>query len=100
MRCWHCDYSLWNLKTQNCPECGAGFRPSDREFVANSVRFCCPHCDQAYYGTGPKGHLEPDRFDCVQCGKSITMDEMLLLPVEGLQGYQTQRVFIYICNYG
>jgi len=90
MRCRTCDYSLWNLKTQTCPECGAAFRPSDYQFVANSVRFCCPHCNQAYYGTGPTGHLEPDRFDCVRCGNGIAMDEMVLLPAEGLQELQTQ----------
>ena len=90
MRCRTCDYSLWNLKRQTCPECGAAFRPSTYEFVANSVRFCCPHCDQAYYGTGPTGHLEPDRFDCVRCGNGIAMDEMVLRPAEGLQELQTQ----------
>ncbi len=94
MRCRNCDYSLWNLRTPTCPECGAAYRPSDHEFVANSVRFCCPHCDQAYYGTGPTGHLEPDRFECVRCGKRIAMDEMVLLPAEGLQERQTQAA----CN--
>ncbi len=90
MRCRTCDYSLWNLKRQQCPECGAAFRPGDYEFVANSVRFCCPHCDQAYYGTGPTGHLEPESFDCVRCGNRIAMDEMVLLPAEGLPELQTQ----------
>ncbi len=90
MRCRTCDYSLWNLRTRQCPECGAAFRPRDYEFVPNSVRFCCPHCDQVYYGTSATGHLEPDLFDCVQCGDPIAMDEMVLRPHEGLAERQTQ----------
>ncbi len=84
MRCTSCDYALWNLKTRRCPECGRAFRPGDYEFVPNSVQFCCPHCNQAYYGTGPKGHLVPEEFDCVRCSRRIGMDEMALLPAEGV----------------
>jgi len=90
MRCKTCDYRLWNIRSRQCPECGAAFRPSDFEFVPNSVQFRCPHCDQAYYGTGPKGHLVPIEFDCVACRRHIHMDEMLLLPTEGIQEEQTQ----------
>ena len=90
MRCRTCDYALWNLPARLCPECGAAFRPSDFEFVPNSVRFCCPHCDQVYYGTTATGHLEPDRFDCVRCGERIAMDEMVLRPHEGLAEHLTQ----------
>ena len=89
MRCTSCDYALWNLKTQRCPECGRAFRPGDYEFVPNSVQFCCPHCNQAYYGTGPKGHLVPEEFDCVRCSRRIGMDEMALLPAEGVDEKQT-----------
>ncbi|MCH8006393.1 MAG: YIP1 family protein [Planctomycetes bacterium] len=89
MRCTSCDYALWNLKTRLCPECGRAFRPGDYEFVRNSVKFCCPHCNQAYYGTGPKGHLVPAEFDCVRCSRRIGMDEMALLPAEGVDEKQT-----------
>jgi len=89
MRCKTCDYRLWNLTTPRCPECGAPFRPSEYEFTLNSVAFCCPHCNQAYYGTGDKGHLVPSAFNCVSCGRYIHMDEMVLRPREGVDEEQT-----------
>ncbi len=90
MRCLQCDYVLWNLKARQCPECGTPVTPSAYEFVPNSVRFCCPHCEQSYYGTGATGLLEPDAFDCVQCGRHITLDEMVLAPAEGVADHQTR----------
>lgn len=90
MRCKSCDYPLWQIRDRRCPECGIGFKPSDFEFVLNSVRFCCPHCNQSYYGTGASGHLVPHEFDCVTCSRHITMDEMVLLPTEGVREEQTK----------
>ncbi len=84
MRCRNCDYPLWNLKTRNCPECGVTFQPSEFEFHHNSVRFCCQHCEQPYYGTGQKGHLYPREFQCVSCKQQIHMDEMVLRPAHGV----------------
>lgn len=89
MRCRNCDYPLWNLRARKCPECGASFRPCEFEFVPNSVRFCCPHCDQPYYGVAAQGHLAPRQFDCVSCGNAIDMDEMVLRPAEGVQEQYT-----------
>jgi hypothetical protein len=57
--------------------------------VPNSVRFCCPHCRQAYYGTSEKGHLVPRTFDCVNCDRRVDMDEMVLFPAEGVDEEQT-----------
>ena len=90
MHCENCDYPLWNLKARQCPECGTPFLPSEFEFVINSVQFCCPHCEQVYYGTGAKGHLVPAQFDCVKCGRRLSMDEMLLRPAAGLEEEQTR----------
>lgn len=84
MRCKNCDYSLWNIKARECPECGSAFKPSDFTFTLNAVRYCCPHCQQDYYGTGPQGELVPRSFVCVSCGHPIDMDEMVLLPTEGV----------------
>lgn len=84
MKCKQCEYRLWALPGRACPECGAPFRPSDYEFVPGSVRFCCPHCQQPYYGTDAHGHLVPPEFDCVSCGRHIHMDEMVLFPAEGI----------------
>ena len=90
MRCKNCDYALWNLKARQCPECGTPFRPSDYQFVPNSVRFCCPQCNQAYYGTRSNGHLEPAQFDCVSCGAPVHLNSMVLLPAEGVAEERTQ----------
>jgi hypothetical protein len=90
MRCEECDYPLWNLTARQCPECGKPFRPGEYEFVRNSVQFCCPHCDQGYYGTGPRGHLSPSEFDCVNCHKRIAMDGMVLRPTSGVSEVQTR----------
>ncbi len=89
MRCRNCDYRLWNLTSRQCPECGEPFLPSQYDFVVNSVRFCCPHCRQEYYGTGERGHLAPFAFNCVKCGQFVDMDQMVLLPTEGVTEEQT-----------
>lgn len=90
MFCKHCDYPLWQIRNRICPECGTAFRPSEFEFRPNSVRFCCPHCGQAYYGTDGRGHLTPRSFACVSCRAAIDMDEMVLLPAEGVPEHQTR----------
>ncbi|MHC4108057.1 MAG: hypothetical protein ACYSTY_08235, partial [Planctomycetota bacterium] len=84
MRCRGCDYPLWNLKARACPECGSPFRPGDYEFVPQSVRFCCPHCDHPYFGTDAAGHVEPRAFQCLRCGRPVTIDEMVLRPGLGV----------------
>ena len=89
MRCKNCDYRLWNLRSRQCPECNTPFRPSDYEFVPNSIQFACPHCDKRYYGTDEKGHLVPIEFACLGCGRQVHMDEMILLPTTGLEEEQT-----------
>lgn len=89
MRCKTCNYPLWQIRARVCPECGSPFRPSEFQFVVNSVRFRCPHCEQDYYGTGPDGHLEPSEFDCIGCGRRIGLDEMVLLPTEGVHEVRT-----------
>ncbi len=93
MRCRTCNYRLWNLESRRCPECGSPFLPSDFDFAPGSVQFCCPHCKQSYYATDSEGHLVPRDFDCVQCGNHIEMDEMILLPTEGLEEEQTDAPY-------
>jgi hypothetical protein len=91
MRCSTCNYPLWNLTARSCPECGRPFKPSERTFRGGAVRFCCPRCDQAYYGTSPAGHLFPRSFTCVTCGAAVDMDEMVLRPAEGVTEEQTRQ---------
>lgn len=83
MRCKKCDYSLWNLTGDTCPECGNKYSPSDYQFVVGSVKYLCSHCDQKYYGTTANGHLDPIEFDCISCGKHIHMDLMRLQVEDG-----------------
>ena len=90
MRCKTCDYRLWNLVSRKCPECGTAFRPSEFKFIPHTVRFCCPHCGQDYYGTDENGHLVPASFTCGSCGRAVHMDEMVLLPTEGVEEDQTE----------
>lgn len=90
MQCKTCGYSLWNLRSRTCPECGNAFAPSTYVYRPGAVRFCCPHCAQEYYGTDQAGLLEPRAFTCVGCNQGITLDEMVLLPVEGLSEAQTR----------
>ena len=89
MRCKHCDYALWNLKARLCPECGTPFRPSEHEFAPGKIQFRCPHCEQKYFGTSDRGHLEPSHFECSNCGNRIHMDEMIVAPAEGITEQQT-----------
>lgn len=91
MRCKQCDSLLWHQPAATagagrcCSECGAPYRPSDFDFVRGKVRFACPHCGTGYYGTSPRGHLEPPAFECVTCHSAIHMDDCILTP-EGVEG--------------
>ncbi|MCP4833993.1 MAG: hypothetical protein GY895_04445 [Phycisphaera sp.] len=91
MRCLKCEYPLWDLLPGACPECGEGFDPTRHRFKPGSVRFCCPHCDQAYYGDGEDGHLRPSTFDCVGCGQTIDESECVVRPRED-GSYEDQTI--------
>lgn len=81
MNCRSCAYPLWNLGTHVCPECGTPFSPAEFEFLPCSVRFCCPQCDQSYFGTDPRGLLLPRTFPCVKCDAALTLDAMIVRPL-------------------
>jgi hypothetical protein len=90
VRCKQCDYLLWNLRSRACPECAAPVRPSEHEFQPGAVEFRCPHCDQVYFGFGPRGALEPLEFECVRCHRSVHMDDMVLRPAAGVAENETE----------
>jgi hypothetical protein len=85
MQCKQCGYWLWNIQGRECPECGKEFKPSEFDFIPNSVAFCCPHCDQNYFGTDERGQLVPRAFECITCQNQIDMDEMVLRPRPGFE---------------
>lgn len=86
MRCKNCEHVLWNQPAPTageqrlCSECGEAYRVADFSFERGKVRFCCPDCDTAYYGTSAQGHLEPAEFDCVGCGRHLAMEQCVLRP--------------------
>ena len=82
MKCSACQYPLWDLKPGACPECGEHFDPTEHRFKVGAVRFCCPHCDQAYFGDADDGHLNPRSFDCVGCGRAIEESDCIVRPRE------------------
>ncbi len=86
MDCPACKRSLLNVTARQCPECAAPFVPSQFVFTPGAVRFCCPHCDQGYAGTGARGELVPRRFNCLRCARSIDMDEMVVRMTEPVGG--------------
>ena len=98
MKCKSCGYRLWNIASRQCPECGTHFMPSDFEFTPNAVQYLCPHCHQSYYGTDEKGHLVPPVFDCVNCQQHVDMDQMILLPTEGVTEEKTRLMFNPWCD--
>lgn len=100
MKCNTCQYPLWNLESRTCPECGTPYNPSDYDFTLNSVQFICPGCRQSYYGTGMRGHLVPREFDCVRCARHLRMDEMILLPTEGVEEERTRVDYVPWCDPG
>lgn len=84
MKCKGCGYSLWNVPGRTCPECGRGFLPSEFEFRANAVEFCCPGCMQQYYGSDAYGLPVPRAFECVRCHAPCDLDSMILRAAPGV----------------
>lgn len=91
MRCQACTQPLWNAPGRVCAECGTPWKPSDFDLKVNAAQFCCPACGQAYYGTSPKGLLEPPDFTCVTCGAACSMDgNMVMRPTPGTDEREVQ----------
>ena len=74
MRCRTCDYPLWNIEGTSCPECGSAFARGDYRFRQGAVRFRCPGCRTAFYGTSPSGLPEPSSFACPTCSRALTLE--------------------------
>jgi hypothetical protein len=80
MNCVHCDYLLWNLPENRCPECGHDFEVTDFAFPAGRVEFLCRHCGQGYFGNDDRGLPAPRRFTCVSCQNALDAADMTVRP--------------------
>jgi hypothetical protein len=81
MNCVHCDYLLWNLPENRCPECGNAFEVTDFAFPPDKVEFLCRHCHQGYVGTDDRGLPYPRKFTCVGCCHPLDAGDMTVRPV-------------------
>lgn len=91
MNCPQCDYLLWELSDNRCPECATTFETTDYAFPAGQVHFLCGDCGQSYLGTDERGLPSPRRFDCVGCGRSLDAATLTVHPtVEGVRGRATR----------
>lgn len=81
MNCARCDYLLWDLPENRCPECGLEFDPRDYAFDSASVHFVCRDCGQSYLGGDPRGHPYPSRFECVSCHQPLDVSRMSVRPI-------------------
>jgi hypothetical protein len=46
------------------------------------VEFCCPGCGQVHLGDNAKGQPEPAAFNCSQCGIAISLNDVVIRPVD------------------
>lgn len=87
MNCPGCDYLLWELPENRCPECGLTHKTTDFAFPPGAVHFACRPCGQTYLGNDERGLPTPPQFDCVGCRQPIDAGDMSVRPVrEGARG--------------
>ncbi|MCG8405581.1 MAG: hypothetical protein MI923_10330 [Phycisphaerales bacterium] len=93
MNCVGCQYLLWDLPENRCPECGDPFDVTDYAFGRDSVQFLCDRCGQTYEGGDSLGLPNPRRFECVGCGHMLDVAKMRVRPI-------TEDAFGEPLNYG
>lgn len=79
MFCRTCDYPLWNLKTNRCPECGNGFDWRDYHFKPGSVSVGCPNCGHSRTDLQTLAPLTT--VTCEACGQSVAVEAMSVAPL-------------------
>jgi hypothetical protein len=82
MNCVRCQYLLWDLPQQRCPECGLEFDLTDYVFPKNAVEFSCRACGETYPGTDDQGLPAKRRFSCTKCSAPIEVGAMQARPIE------------------
>ncbi|MBI1191399.1 MAG: hypothetical protein GC200_12055 [Tepidisphaera sp.] len=80
MNCRVCKCSLFGVAMRRCPQCDTPFSIEEFRFPQGSVRFCCPHCDQAYLGVDAYGLPVPREFECTNCRQQISVASMVVRP--------------------
>lgn len=81
MNCARCDYLLWDLSENRCPECGLAFEVTDYSFPVGQVEFACRNCGHGHSGCGSHGHPPRRRFDCESCGALVDVTRMRVRPL-------------------
>jgi hypothetical protein len=81
MNCARCNYLLWDLSENRCPECGHDFEVTDYAFKPRAVHFLCRACGQSYLGTDLDGLPYPRRFECLGCGAAIDAASLMVHPL-------------------
>jgi predicted RNA-binding Zn-ribbon protein involved in translation (DUF1610 family) len=82
MNCRTCGYSLFNLSSNVCPECGSRFDLRSYKFEPESVAFACPYCEHTYAGHGTN-YLpsEADQVQCLNCGQTVATELFRVVPL-------------------
>ncbi len=83
MHCVHCNYSLWNLSTRVCPECGEPFALRDYHFQPRSVTYTCPECERAVNGPEKPTDFDGREMRCSVCRLLIPTATLALQPAAG-----------------
>ncbi|MBI5763776.1 MAG: YIP1 family protein [Planctomycetes bacterium] len=81
MNCVRCNYLLWDLSENRCPECGLAFEVTDYDFPKKAVAFVCRACDQSYAGNDEHGLPAPRRFICTKCNAPLDVAQLRVRPL-------------------
>lgn len=81
MNCIRCQYLLWNLPENRCPECGLRFDVTDYLFEPGAVAFCCRACGHGRTGEGALGLPTRRHYACERCGAAVDAAETAVRPL-------------------
>jgi hypothetical protein len=91
MNCVRCNYLLWDLDENRCPECGLPFETTDYSFQRDAVAFICP-CGQSYAGNDENGLPWPRQFNCTMCENPLDAAQLRVKPLSDSAAGQPIRL--------